>query len=107
MRELRLYEMDGNEPAGRWRIVDRTALHVAHGDLWVTIEGRPDDHWLRAGETLALLPGMRVWISAAAGGAVFAFGQQAAPAVRAAPIVWQRFAAWRGGHGQAAASLPT
>ncbi|KVL03367.1 DUF2917 domain-containing protein [Burkholderia territorii] len=107
MRELRLYEMDGNEPAGRWRIVDRTALHVAHGDLWVTIEGRPDDHWLRAGETLALLPGMRVWISAAPGGAVFAFGQQAAPAVRAAPIAWQRFAAWRGRGGQAAASLPT
>jgi len=82
MRELRLYEMDGNEPAARWRIVDRTALQVADGDLWVTVEGRPDDHWLRAGESLSLLPGMRVWISAAAGGAVFAFGPQTAPRSR-------------------------
>jgi len=107
MRELRLYEMDANEPAARWRIVDRTALQVADGDLWVTVEGRPDDHWLRAGESLSLLPGMRVWISAAAGGAVFAFGPQAAPAVHATPIAWRRFAAWRAGRAQAVASLPT
>ncbi|AFQ47343.1 DUF2917 domain-containing protein [Burkholderia cepacia] len=107
MRELRLYEMDGNEPAGRWRIVDRTVLQVADGDLWVTVEGRPDDHWLRAGESLTLLPGVRVWISAAAGGAVFSFGPQAAPAVLAAQAWWRLFAPRRGGRGQAAASLPT
>ncbi|WP_334041161.1 DUF2917 domain-containing protein [Burkholderia ambifaria] len=107
MRELRLYEMDGTEPAARWRIVDHTALQVADGDLWVTVEGRPDDHWLRAGESLSLLPGMRVWISAAAGGAVFAFGPQAAPAVHATPIAWRRFAAWRAGRAQPVASLPT
>ncbi len=33
MREWRLYAMDGDEPAGRWRIVDRTTLHVTHGVL--------------------------------------------------------------------------
>ncbi|WP_175853218.1 DUF2917 domain-containing protein [Burkholderia anthina] len=107
MRELRLYEMDGNEPAGRWRIVDRTALRVADGDLWVTVEGRLDDHWLRAGDSLALLPGMRVWISAAAGGAVFSFGPQPVPAVQAAHGWRRTFAAWRGGRAQAGASLPT
>lgn len=107
MRELRLYEMDGNEPAGCWRIVDRTALQVADGGLWVTVEGRPDDHWLRAGESLALEPRMRVWIGAAAGGAVFAFGPQAAPAVQVAATAWRRLAAWRGARAQAAASLPT
>ena len=107
MRELRLYEMDGNEPAGRWRIVDRTVLQVADGGLWATVEGRPDDHWLRAGESLLLEPGMRVWISAAAGGAVFAFGPQAAPAVQVAPTAWRRLAAVRGGRPQAAATLPT
>ena len=32
MRELRLYVMDGDEPAGRWRIVDRTLLEVAEGE---------------------------------------------------------------------------
>ena len=46
MRELRLYVIEGDEPAGRWRIVDRTALEVADGEVWVTIEGRIDDHWL-------------------------------------------------------------
>ncbi|EDT39064.1 DUF2917 domain-containing protein [Burkholderia ambifaria] len=107
MRELRLYEMDGNEPAARWRIVDCTALQVADGDLWVTVEGRPDDHWLRAGDSLALLPGMRAWISAAADGAVSAFGPQVAPAMHATPSAWRRFSAWRAGRAQAVASLPT
>ena len=49
MRELRLYVIDGDEPAGRWRIVDRTSLEVADGEVWVTIEGLPDDHWQRRG----------------------------------------------------------
>lgn len=107
MRELRLYEMDGNEPAARWRIVDRTDLHVADGDLWVTIEGRPADYWLHAGESLALLPGMRVWVSAAAGGAVFAFGPQAARARQAVPLTWRWLDAARGRVGQPGVSLPT
>lgn len=69
MRELRLYVIDGDEPAGRWRIVDRTALQVADGEAWVTVEGRPDDHWLGAGDSLAFEPGVRVWISAGPRGA--------------------------------------
>ncbi|RQV01039.1 DUF2917 domain-containing protein [Burkholderia cenocepacia] len=107
MRELRLYVMDGDEPAGRWRIVDRTLLEVAEGDVWVTVEGRPDDHWLGAGASLTLLPGMRVWVSAGPRGATFAFGPLAAPAVRTAPAWWRPFAAWRDGRRHAAASLPT
>ena len=58
MRELRLYVIDGDEPAGRWRIVDRTSLEVADGEVWVTIEGLPDDHWLGAGAALMLTPWM-------------------------------------------------
>ncbi|AIO32476.1 hypothetical protein DM39_2619 [Burkholderia cenocepacia] len=107
MRELRLYVMDGDEPAARWRIVDGTALQVADGALWATVEGRPDDHWLRAGDLLTLTPGMRVWISAARGGATFAFGPQAAPVVQAAHAWWRPLAAWRGSRCQTAASLPT
>ncbi|CAM2172530.1 DUF2917 domain-containing protein [Burkholderia cenocepacia] len=107
MRELRLYVMDGDEPAGRWRIVDRTLLEVAEGDVWVTVEGRPDDHWLGAGASLTLLPGMRVWVSAGPRGATFAFGPLAAPAVRTASAWWRPFAAWRDGRRHAAASLPT
>ncbi|QVN18109.1 DUF2917 domain-containing protein [Burkholderia pyrrocinia] len=107
MRELRFYVMDGDEPAGRWRIVDRTVLEVAEGDAWVTVEGRPDDHWLGAGDSLTLMPGMRVWVSAGLHGATFAFGPLAAPAARAAQAWWRPLVAWRNGRRHAAASLPT
>ncbi|WP_107313201.1 DUF2917 domain-containing protein [Burkholderia metallica] len=107
MRELRIYVIDGDEPAGRWRIVDRTALEVADGEVWVTIEGRPDDHWLGAGDSLTLAPGMRVWVSAGAQGATFAFGPLEVPATRAAHAWWRPLVAWRDGRRHAPASLPT
>ncbi|MGS0893739.1 DUF2917 domain-containing protein [Burkholderia stagnalis] len=107
MRELRLYVIEGDEPAGRWRIVDRTALHVAEGEAWVTIEGRLDDHWLGAGDALTLTPGMRVWVGAGPCGATFAFGPLAIPAPRAAHPWWRPLVAWRDGRRHAAASLPT
>ncbi|MBZ5791385.1 DUF2917 domain-containing protein [Burkholderia contaminans] len=106
MRELRLYVMDGDEPAGRWRIVDRTVLEVAEGEAWVTVEGLADDHWLGAGDSLTLLPGMRVWVSAGPPGATFAFGPLAASAARAAHVWWRPLVAWRDGRRHAAASLP-
>jgi hypothetical protein len=108
MRELRLYVIDGDEPAGRWRIVDRTSLEVADGEVWVTIEGRYDDHWLGVGDSLMLMPGMRVWVSAGRRGATFAFGPLAAPAMRVAHAWWWRpLVAWRDGRRHAPASLPT
>jgi hypothetical protein len=107
MHELRLYVMDGDEPAGRWRIVDRTALHVAEGELWVTIEGRADDHWLRAGDSLTLLPRMRVWVGAGAFGATFALGPPAASSAPSAHPWWRALAGWCGRRHHAAASLPT
>ncbi|VWD08326.1 hypothetical protein BLA50215_03063 [Burkholderia lata] len=107
MRELRLYVIDGDEPAGRWRIVDRTALEVADGEAWVTIEGRPDDHWLGAGDSLMLTPGMRIWVSAGAQGATFAFGPLEVPARRAAQAWWRPLVAWRDARRHAPASLPT
>ncbi|KML59999.1 hypothetical protein VL15_09210 [Burkholderia cepacia] len=107
MRELRLYVIEGDEPAGRWRIVDRTTLQVAGGEAWVTIEGRPDDHWLGVGDSLTFMPGMRVWVSAGPHGATFAFGPLAVPDARAAQAWWRPLAAWRDGRRHAAASLPT
>lgn len=35
-------------------------LHVAGGLVWITIEGMPDDHWLRNGDTLAIPSGRLV-----------------------------------------------
>lgn len=110
MRELRLYVLESDEPGGRWRIVDRTMLRLADGELWVTVEGEQADHWLRPGDTLTVAPRARIWVSAGPHGATFAFGGQDAPAARAVPFAdaWrQRVAAWRGRRRQAGASLPT
>ncbi|RQS75088.1 DUF2917 domain-containing protein [Burkholderia sp. Bp8963] len=107
MRELRLYVLDGDEPAGRWRMIDRTSLQVADGELWVTVEGELADHWLLPGETLVFARGMRVWISAGPRGATFAFGPRDAPAAVRADAWRQRVAAWGWRRRQAAASLPT
>ncbi|MBN3742319.1 MULTISPECIES: DUF2917 domain-containing protein [Burkholderia] len=106
MRELRLYVIDGDEPAARWRIVDRTALQVADGDVWVTVEGRLDDHWLGAGDSLTFEPGVCVWVSAGPRGATFAFGPHAAPVARVVHAWWRPLVAWRDGRRHAAASLP-
>ncbi|MFC5473972.1 DUF2917 domain-containing protein [Paraherbaspirillum soli] len=35
-------------------------LRVLSGQVWITFEGQPEDHWLRAGRSLALLPGRMV-----------------------------------------------
>ncbi|VWD63986.1 hypothetical protein BLA39750_07817 [Burkholderia lata] len=107
MRELRLYVIDGDEPAGRWRIVDRTSLEVADGEVWVTIEGWHDDHWLGVGDSLMLTPGMRVWVSAESRSATFAFGPVEVAARRAAQAWWRPLVAWRDGRRHAPASLPT
>ncbi|MGU7775797.1 DUF2917 domain-containing protein [Burkholderia sp. MR1-5-21] len=106
MRELRLYVLDGDEPAGRWRMIDRTSLQVADGELWVTVEGEQADHWLRPGDTLSFARGMRVWISAGPRGATFAFGPRDVPAVARDDAWRQRIAAWGERRREAAASLP-
>jgi len=39
-------------------------LKVVSGRVWVTFEGQPEDHWLHAGRSLALLPGRMVVVEA-------------------------------------------
>ncbi|RQQ52347.1 DUF2917 domain-containing protein [Burkholderia stagnalis] len=107
MRELRLYELDADEPAGRWRPVRRTLLRVTDGELWLTIEGEPADHWLRPGDVLTLAPGARVWLSAGPPGARFALSRPDAHAASLAAALRQRLAGWLGRGRQADASLPT
>ncbi|TMS57155.1 DUF2917 domain-containing protein [Imbroritus primus] len=42
----------------------RLHLECAAGiDVWITIDGRGGDHWLRAGDDLALLAGDRLLVS--------------------------------------------
>ncbi|WP_369679426.1 DUF2917 domain-containing protein [Burkholderia ubonensis] len=107
MRELRLYELDADEPAVCWRQVRRSVLRVTAGEVWLTIEGEPADHWLRPGDRLALGPGAQIWVSAGSRGARFTLSRADERAAPFAAALRQRLAAWRGRRRQAGASLPT
>lgn len=39
-------------------------LHVSSGLVWITVEGSPDDHWLKAGESLNVTAGRLIVIEA-------------------------------------------
>ena len=65
-------------------------LQVTHGRLWLTQEGDPDDHFIAAGEDLALCgPGAVVLESDGAVDAVFSVGFGPAPV----PVIAQASAA--------------
>lgn len=40
-------------------------VRVSTGKVWITVEGRPQDYWLSAGETFAAEPGRLIVIEAA------------------------------------------
>ena len=68
MRQIRHFELDPNrcvalEPA-RACVIEPEAGHI-----WLTVESDPTDHWLGAGERIALASGRRAWVSAPAAGA--------------------------------------
>ncbi|HEV3430549.1 MAG TPA: DUF2917 domain-containing protein [Paraburkholderia sp.] len=71
MREIRIFELEHGEPAETWRLAQAMQLHVSEGELWLTIDGDASDYWLRAGESMALLSGARVCLSAGRDGARF------------------------------------
>ncbi|MFJ2991970.1 DUF2917 domain-containing protein [Pandoraea sp. NPDC087047] len=64
MREIRLFELDRGQtvfwqsPAAE----SPQSLQVLQGLLWLTVEGEPTDHWLRAGESFEIRGGQRVWL---------------------------------------------
>lgn len=71
MREIRIFELEHEEPVQTWRLAQPLQLHVSEGELWLTIDGDPGDYWLRQGESLALEGGASVRISAGREGARF------------------------------------
>jgi quercetin dioxygenase-like cupin family protein len=71
MREIRIFELEHGEPAETWRLAQALQLHVSEGELWLTIGGDAHDYWLRAGESMTLAAGARVWLSAGGDGARF------------------------------------
>lgn len=98
MREIRIFELENGEPAETWRLAQAMQLHVSEGELWLTIGGDANDYWLRAGESVELLAGARVCLSAGNDGARFVLALGGASAHAAAGLHRQRgasgFAGW-------------
>jgi quercetin dioxygenase-like cupin family protein len=69
MREIRTYAFEPGEPAAGWRVRRPERLVVTAGEVWLTIEGRPDDHWLAAGQSFDLPTRARVWVGVGKAGA--------------------------------------
>jgi len=64
MREIRLFELDREQTVVWQRSAAEPpqSLQVLQGLLWLTVEGEPHDHWLRAGESFEIRGGQRVWL---------------------------------------------
>jgi quercetin dioxygenase-like cupin family protein len=69
MREIRTFELEHGEPAAAWRVAQPAMLKVTAGEVWLTVEGKPDDYWLASGESYRLPRGATAWISAGRHGA--------------------------------------
>ncbi|RDU99634.1 DUF2917 domain-containing protein [Trinickia dinghuensis] len=67
MREIRTFEMGYDEPATAWRVDRSLVVEVAHGTLWLTIEGDAEDYWLDSGQSFLLPAGARTWIGSGRG----------------------------------------
>lgn len=98
MREIRIFELEHGEPAETWRLAQAMQLHVSEGELWLTIGGDAHDYWLRAGESMELVAGASVCLSAGNEGARFVLALGGASARAAAGLHRHRgaagFAGW-------------
>jgi quercetin dioxygenase-like cupin family protein len=72
MREVRVFELEHDEPVTAWRVARPSIFKVMRGNVWLTVEGEHPDYWLAAGESIELARGSVAWISAGEAGARFA-----------------------------------
>jgi hypothetical protein len=63
MREIRTFELDRRDAPASWVIDRPQTLRVTRGQIWLTIEGKADDHWLEAGASVELEPYSTIWVS--------------------------------------------
>lgn len=82
MREVRIFELEHGEPAAAWRVARPSIFKVISGEIWLTVEGDSEDHWLATGQSIELPRGAVAWVSAGQVGARFAL---ASGSERAAP----------------------
>ena len=81
MREVRIFEMEHDEPAAAWRVARPSVFKVISGEIWLTVEGENGDHWLATGQSIELPRGALAWVSAGRAGARFALASWSERAV--------------------------
>ncbi|MEC5405027.1 DUF2917 domain-containing protein [Paraburkholderia sp. MPAMCS5] len=72
MREVRIFELEHDEPTSAWRVARPSTFKVISGEIWLTVEGDSADYWLATGESVELSRRAVAWISAGQAGARFA-----------------------------------
>ena len=85
MYHLELFELSSSCPS-RLHVRAGSHIRVKTGLLWLTVQGRAEDIWLRAGEQWCAPQDLTVWISAeVCAGASGVQGELARPAQ---PLTW-------------------
>ena len=78
MREIRYFESEYAEASKRLVAVRPLTITARAGLLWVTIDERAGDHWLKPGEAIALAAGDSAWVSAGSDRATWMLTTEAA-----------------------------
>lgn len=87
MYHLELFELSSSRPS-RLQVKAGSHIRVKTGLLWLTVQGRAEDVWLRAGEQWCAPQDLTVWISAeVCAGASGVQGELVHPAQ---PLTWAR-----------------
>ncbi|MBB5427689.1 quercetin dioxygenase-like cupin family protein [Paraburkholderia atlantica] len=88
MREVRVFELEHGEPVTAWRVARPSIFKMISGNVWLTVEGEHEDHWLAAGQSIELARGSVAWISAGREGARFALASGSARKLPALLFGW-------------------
>jgi quercetin dioxygenase-like cupin family protein len=72
MREVRIFELEHDEPTAAWRVAHPSTVEVISGEIWLTVAGDSEDYWLATGESIELPRRAVAWISSGQDGARFA-----------------------------------
>jgi hypothetical protein len=105
MREFRYFESNYAEAPARLVAVRPLTITTHAGVLWVTLDERPGDHWLKPGETISFATGESGWISAGSDRTAWVLAAEApkthtslaASALRLLRTSWRSLSA-EGGH---------
>jgi hypothetical protein len=80
MREIRYFESDYADAPARLVAARPLTITTHAGLLWVTLDERPGDYWLKPAETISLASGESAWVSAGSDRATWVLAAEAATA---------------------------